>query len=151
MIWLGPRSGDPTWDWVDASFMSVLAYAGGPWSVGTLWRAACRRAGWRQAYVAACLWMFSASWSYDLYILLRDGFYPPSWLANVIASSVLFALAGLAWNVEWSPERGITFAFMNDDWPRRTAHTGSLLALLVALPIMALVAALMLGFFLNAR
>ena len=151
MLWLGPRSGDPTWDWVDASFMSALTYVSAPWALGVLWRTARRRLAWWQAYVAACLWMFSASWSYDLYILLRDGRYPPSWLANMLASSILYLLAGLLWNVDWSQSRGVTFAFLHEGWPRPTNARGSSQALLLAVPIMVLVAVLMLAFFLHAR
>ena len=151
MLWLGPRSGDPTWDAVDASFMSTLAFLGAPWAVGALWRAARRRLPWRQAYVAGCLWLFSAGWSYDLYILARDHGYPPSWLANLFASSILYALAGLMWNLEWSASRGVTLAFLAEEWPPAGERAASPRMLLVALPFMALVAALMLGFFLHTR
>ena len=149
MLWLGPRSGDPTWDWFDASFMSALTYLGAPWARGVLWRTARHRLALWQAYVAGCLWMFSASWSYDIYILLRDGRYPPSWLANMLVSSILYLLAGLLWNVESLQTRGMTLAFLHEGWLR--PRKGSLRALLFAVPIMALVALLMLIFFLHAR
>jgi hypothetical protein len=151
MVWLGPRSGDPTWDATDASFMSILTFLSAPWAVGTLVRVARRRDGLRQGYVAAWVWMFSASWSYDLYILIRDGVYPPSWLANIPASSILYSLAGLLWNLEWLPGRGPSLGFLHQPWPREEPLRNSPRVLLVALPVIMLVAALMLGFFLNAR
>jgi hypothetical protein len=147
MVWLGPRSGDPTWDAVDALFMSALTYLGAPWSVGTLARSTRRRKAWQQVLVAGCLWMFSASWSYDLYILLRDGGYPATWLANMAASSVLYALAGLLWNLEWTAKRGTSLGFLREEWPSPATYCSCARVLLVALPIMLLVAALMLGFF----
>jgi hypothetical protein len=151
MVWLGPRSGDPTWDAVDASFMCGLTYLGAPWAVGALVRCARNRGSWWQVLLAGSLWMFSASWSYDLYILVRDGGYPASWLANMVASSVLYALAGLLWNLEWNAGRGIGLGFLRDDWPRVAARHDSWRVLLAALPIVLLVAALMLGFFWRGR
>jgi hypothetical protein len=115
---VAPYAGDPTWDYVDALFMSLLTFATAPWAVGCLYRAL--RGSDRhpaELYVAGCAWMFSASWSYDLYILLRDGVYPPSWLSNLGASSVLYLSAGLFWNLDWVPARGVTFSFLEPRWP----------------------------------
>lgn len=147
MVWLGPRSGDPTWDATDAAFMSVLTYLSAPWVVGTWVRVVRRRARLAQGLVAAWIWMFSASWSYDIYIWLRDGSYPPSWLANIGASSVLYALAGLLWSLEWIPGRGLSLSFLHEPWPSPAPLRNSFRVLLAALPVVVLVAALMLGFF----
>ena len=114
---VAPYTGDPTWDYFDAAFQSVLTFLGAPWAVGTLHLRLRRRAAWRQAYVAACLWLFSASWSYDVYILARDGRYPDTWLVNIAASSVLYMAAGLLWNLDWRPGRGVTFSFLEPGWP----------------------------------
>jgi hypothetical protein len=119
--------------------------------VGSLARAFWGRAGWRQVAVAAWLWLFSTSWSYDLYILIRDGSYTPAWLANMGASSVLYLLAGLLWNLEWIPGRGTTFGFQRERWPAAVAVLNSPRVLLAAIPLIVMVAALMLGFFLHAR
>lgn len=151
MVWLGPRSGDPTWDATDASFMSLLTYLGAPWALGTLVRVLRRREGAAPGLLAAWLWMFSASWCYDLYIWVRDGVYPPTWLANIGASSVLYALAGLLWNLEWIHGRGPSLAFLHEPWPRETPVRSSPRVLLAALPVVVLVAALMLAFFLDRR
>jgi hypothetical protein len=61
--------------------------------------------------------MLSASWSYDGYLLLRDGHYAPSWLSNIPPSSGLYFAAGLFWSLTWRPGRGVVFAFMLDEWP----------------------------------
>jgi hypothetical protein len=151
MVWLGPRSGDPTWDAFDASFMSILTYLSAPWSVGTLARSLRRRSNLRQVSVAAWFWMFSTSWSYDLYILLRDGIYTPAWLANMGASSVLYLLAGLLWNLECVPGKGTTLGFLGERWPDPSAQRSSLRVLLAAIPLIMIVATLMLAFFLNAH
>ncbi len=72
----------------------------------------------QRLFVAVNAWLFSASWSYDGYQWVRHGRYPPTWLSNLVVSSVLYALAGLFWNLERIPGRGVVFAFMEDKWPR---------------------------------
>lgn len=143
---IAPYTGDHTWDYFDAAMMATLTFASAPWAVGTLYRAARARSTPKQAYVAACLWLLSASWCYDLYLVLRDGHYPMTWLANLAASSILYLLAGMLWNLEWRPGRGVTFGFMEPDWPDpRHARTFARLAWF-ALPIMALAAGMILPF-----
>jgi hypothetical protein len=145
-VLVAPYTGDPTWDRVDAGFMSGLTFLTAPWSVGALYRVARRRLPLRQGLVAGCLWLLSASWSYDLYILLRDGHHPPTWAYNLIASSVLYGSAGLLWNLEWREGRGVVFGFMQDDWPRPVA--GRVARVLGhGLLFMLLVAGMMLPFF----
>jgi hypothetical protein len=145
---VAPYTGDPTWDYFDAAFMAVLTFVTAPWSTGTLYLAVRGRSGIRQVFVAACLWMFSASWSYDLYLLLRDGEYPNTWLANIAASSVLYCSAGLLWNLDWRPGRGATFSFQEAGWPR-VAPAGEFARVVwIALPFMAIAAASILYFLL---
>jgi hypothetical protein len=136
---VAPYTGDPTWDYADAAFMSVLAFATAPWAVGCLFRALRGPRQLAHAYVALVVWLFCASWSYDLYILLRDGVYPPSWLSNMGASSILYVAAGLFWSLDWRPGRGATFAFLEPDWPATgpTGHFGKIIA--YGLAFMALV------------
>ena len=124
MMLVAPYSGDPTWDYYDSFFMSVLAFIGAPWTVGALFRALKGKMAWRQTYIAFCVYMFSVSWSYDLYILLRDGKYPATWLANIFASSTLYIPAGLLWNLAWVKDRGVRFAFMEEEWFRPPDHGG---------------------------
>jgi hypothetical protein len=118
---IAPYTGDPTWDHADGAFMSVLCFATAPWVAGTLYRLARGRAGMAEGYVALCAWLFSASWSYDAYLLWRDGHYPATWHANLLASSVIYLSAGLFWNLEWEPGKGAIFSFMKEDWPVRPA------------------------------
>lgn len=118
IVFIAPYTGDPTWDYFDAFFMSVLTYLTAPWSIGVLYLAMKRKVHLSQAFVAFCLWMFSASWSYDLYLLLRDGYYPITWLPNIFASSVLYISAGLFWNLDWIYGRGVTFSFWEANWPQ---------------------------------
>ncbi len=120
---IAPYTRDPTWDYMDAAFMSVFAFATAPWVVGTLYRAVRGRATPEQIYVAVCVWLFSASWSYDLYLLFRDGFYPVTWWANLVASSVLYLAAGLFWSLAWSPVAGGMFAFTQEGWPHGPVMT----------------------------
>ena len=120
---VAPYTGDPTWDYVDGLFMSVLCYTTAPWVVATLYFAARRRATLQQCYVAVCAWLFSASWSYDIYLVWRDGEYPVTWSANLFASSVIYLCAGMFWNLEWQAGRGVIFSFMREGWPSRPAET----------------------------
>ncbi len=123
---VAPYTGDPTWDYVDGFFMSVLCFSTAPWVVATLFLAVRRQVGWREVYVAICVWLFSASWSYDIYLVWRDGFYPNTWLANLFASSVIYLCAGLFWNLEWQANRGVIFSFMRPDWLLRTNESNFL-------------------------
>lgn len=141
MVAVGPYTVDPTWDYFDASFMSLLAYATAPWVTGVLFDGVRRRAHWAELFVALCVWMFSVSWSYDLYILWRDGAYPATWLPNIPASSVLYFSAGLFWNLEWQPGRGVIFGFMREGWPEPLPGHHFSRVFWFALPFMLLVGA----------
>jgi hypothetical protein len=147
MIVIAPFTGDPTWDYYDAFFMAVLTYLTAPWAIGAIYNVAKRKLNALQAFVAFCVWMFSASWSYDLYLILRDGDYPITWLSNIFASSVLYISAGLFWSLDWIQGRGVTFAFLENNWPYSTSDTAFSKIVLYMLPFMALVAFLILYFF----
>ena len=147
MTVVAPYTGDHTWDYVDALFMSILCFLGAPWVVGTLYLAIRGRARPLAVYVAVCLWMFSASWSYDLYIVLRDGAgYPNTWLPNIFASSVLYISAGLLWSLDWRPGRGATFSFLEPDWPDVPPSAAFGKVFWYALPFMVIAAASILYF-----
>lgn len=146
LILIAPYTGDATWDYIDAGFMSVLTYLTAPWTAGILYRAIRGKGSYVEAYCAVCVWLFSSSWSYDLYLLLKYGAYPVTWLPNIFASSVLYAAAGLMWNVEWREGRGVIFGFMTDEWPRPGEGREFNKIVWLAIPIMALVAAMILPF-----
>ena len=143
---VAPYTGDPTWDYTDAVFMSILTFATAPWAVGILYLALHKKAKVAQAYVAICVWMFSASWSYDLYLVFRDGAYPDTWLPNIFASSVLYVSGGLLWNLEWKEEQGVIFGFMEPGWPETTDTRVFRKIIWFALPFMVLVAAMVAAF-----
>ncbi len=145
---VAPYSDDYTWDYVDAPVMSVLAFVTGPWVVGTLYRALRRRASWVNAYIALCIWLFSASWFYDLYIVLRDGAYSPYWLPNLFLSSILYICAGLLWSLEWRPEQGVLFQFTEPHWPERDADKNLGKIFWFALPLMIIATMVILPFLL---
>jgi len=139
MVIMAPYTGDPTWDYIDASFMSVLTFLTAPWAVGTLYLALKRRARVTHVFIAACVWMLSVSWAYDVYILLINGYYPPTWLPNIMLSSILYFAAGLMWNLQRREGRGVVFGFMEPDWPDPDRELGFRQVVWFALPIMILV------------
>jgi hypothetical protein len=106
---------------VDAAFMSVLAFATAPWVVAAL------------------------------YLLLRDGYYPVTWLANLLASSVLYLCGGLLWNVDWTAGRGLGFAFTAERWPPGDSAATFRRVLGPALLLMGLVSAMILQLLWLAR
>jgi hypothetical protein len=146
LIIIAPYTGDPTWDYVDALFMSILTFATAPWAIGVIYKAIKKTADLKELYVAICFWLFSASWSYDLYLLLRDGYYPMTWWANLCASSVLYILAGMFWNLNWLPEKGIQFSFMLNDWPNPSIRFSFSKIIWVGLLFMIFVATAILSF-----
>lgn len=146
LVVLAPYTGDPTWDYIDATFMSVLTYVTAPWVVGVLYRNYKKMHSWGQVYIAFCLWMFSASWSYDLYLLIRDGFYPNTWFSNIFASSVLYLSAGLLWNLKWVKGRGVVFGFMESDWFGEAGNNSFYKVLWFALPFMIMASVAILSF-----
>jgi len=148
MIIIAPHTGDPTWDYFDAFFMSTFTYFTSPWAIGALYNAGKRKLKLSHSFIAVCVWMFSASWSYDIYLVLRDGGYPMTWSSNIFASSVLYVSAGLFWSLDWIKGRGVTFAFMENDWPCSISESPFSRVLWYALPFMALVSFLILYFFL---
>ena len=143
---IAPFTGDPTWDYVDALFMSVLTFTTAPWAMGVLYQGLHKRADIKEMYVAICFWLFSASWSYDLYLLIRDGFYPITWWSNLCASSILYILAGMFWNLDWSPETGVKFSFMLNDWPNPSVHSEFRKIVWIGLLFMIFVATAILSF-----
>ena len=148
LIVIAPYTGDYTWDYVDATFMSLLTYATAPWVVGTCYLTLRGRRPYLHAYIAICVWMFSASWSYDLYLVLRDGEYPFTWLPNIFASSVLYLSAGLLWSLEDVEGRGVIFGFMQPAWPLVPNKGKFNRIILYALPFMILVTAMIVPFLL---
>jgi hypothetical protein len=101
----------------------------------------------RFSLYAACVWLFSVSLTYHLYILFRDGEYPNAWLPNIPASSCLYVCAGLMWSLESRPRRGLVFAFTEPAWFITNAKTTFLTVAPIVLVLMAM-AITMIGSFL---
>lgn len=146
MTIMAPYTGDPTWDYFDAAFMSILTYLTAPWAVGTLYLALDGKSKPAHTYIAVCVWMFSVSWSYDVYILIRHGYYPPTWWSNIILSSILYFAAGMMWNLQRKEGRGVIFGFMESGWPDLRHEIGFRQIMWFALPLMILVAAMIVPF-----
>ena len=146
MTIIAPYTGDPTWDYFDAFFMSLLTWYTAPWALGTIFKSMQQRKNYSQLYIALCCWLFVVSWSYDLYILLRDGIYPATWWSNLLLSSVLYTCAGLMWNLEYWPKIGMEFGFMRDNWPIKPRQDQFAKIFWFALPFMLLVSVLILAF-----
>ncbi len=146
---IAPCTGDPTWDYVDASVMSVLCFLSAPWAVGALYKTVKRELPIKQGFVALCVWIFTVSLFYELYLLARDGVYNPLWIPNIFASSSLYVLAGLLANLDWTPERGTIFAFMEKDWPSESSEPRFKKIVWLALVFIALVALLILPFLID--
>lgn len=146
LVFIAPYTGDVTWDYYDASIMAILTFLTAPWAIGLLYKVIHRERPIWQSYVAICLWLFSASWCYDLYLILRDGYYPNTWLANIFASSVLYVSAGFLWSLEYKKGRGVIFAFMDKDWPNLANATSFKRVILFASPFMLIATVAILSF-----
>jgi hypothetical protein len=147
---LSPYSGDPTWDWVDAGFMSLLTFCTAPYALGVVVRGLRGQTDKWQLWPAVACWLLSASWLYDAYILWRDGFYPPTWWANLIASSILYFGGGAFWSLTVRSGRGLTFAFLEPQWIDTQAEKLSPRMLLAVVLGVLLVVGMMMPFLLEA-
>ena len=149
-IVLAPYAGDPTWDWVDATFMGLLTFTTAPYALGVMVRCFRDRCERWQLLPAAALWLLSASWIYDAYVWWRDGMYPCTWWSNLLVSSILYFAGGTFWSLTVRPERGVTFAFLEVRWfePKKEKLTARMM--LVILLGVALVLALMQPFLAEA-
>jgi hypothetical protein len=146
LVLVAPYTIDPTWDYIDAGFMSILTYTTAPWVVAALYRTLRKRRSFVSAYIAVCIWLFSVSWSYDLYILLRDGHYPATWLPNIFLSSIMYLAGGLFWSLEYIEGRGVIFGFMDARWPLVSTPGKFTHIVWYSLPFIVLVVALVLPF-----
>ena len=134
-----PLSRDPTWDVADSVLISTLVFCLAPWAVGEGYRALFVGPSVRRTLVAATAFLFAASWSYDLYIVLRDGHYPTTWLSNLRISGFITLVAGLFWNLDHVRGEGCALAFRRPDWPAPERTAPFLRIAGFALPLMVLV------------
>jgi hypothetical protein len=109
-------SGDPTWDLPNSIIISILTFGFAPWSVAVIYRHLRSRKFSFELWVAGCVF-FLPCWTYDLYILLRDKIYPPTWYPNLYLSGGITLIAGLFWSLYYRDDSGLTFAFTRQEWP----------------------------------
>ncbi len=129
-----PYSGDPTWDYFDSIVISILVYLFSPWAVGTLYLFINKKTSYKNLFIAIVMLLFSSSWFYDGYILIRDGNYPATWLQNLIISPTFFIAAGMFWNLEYLPGSGVKFSFQLENWYNRQISTNFRKIFWIALP-----------------
>jgi hypothetical protein len=113
----GRFTDDETWDVVSGGGMALLTFLTSWWSVGVAVRALRRLVPLRYLVVALAVTLFSSSWFYDGYLLLRDGSYTCRWLGNLLLSPTIYLCAGVVLNLELRDGR-VGVAFSRPDWPR---------------------------------
>ena len=144
----GHFTDDETWDVISGAGMSIFTVGTAWWSVGTAVRVVRRQRPLRELVVALAVTLFSSSWFYDGYLLLRDGAYTPRWLGNLMLSPTVYLCAGLLANFELDAERRLAFAFSRSDWPRPlpTSQRVGWPLVLASLPLVAIAAYFLVGF-----
>tara|TARA_B100001964_G_C14150840_1_gene561955 strand:+ start:128 stop:775 length:648 start_codon:yes stop_codon:yes gene_type:complete len=113
---IAPFSGDPTWDLYTSSAMSLLTYLSAPWAIGIFYKFTKGKISKTILFIAFIMLMLSSSWCYDWYLVVKQGSYPETWFSNIFLSSIVYIAAGLYWNIEFRLTKGITLAFLYDDW-----------------------------------
>jgi hypothetical protein len=144
----GHFTDDETWDVVSGAGMSLLTVGTAWWSVGTTARVVRKKQPLRELVVALAVMLFSSSWFYDGYLLLRDGAYSARWLGNLMLSPTIYICAGLLTNLELDADRRLSFAFTRSDWPRplpTKRHVGWPLVL-ASVPLVAIAAYFLVAF-----
>jgi len=140
----GQFSFDDTWDVVNGAGMSALTFATAPWAVGMLYKASQSAASKHQIFVAIVAMMFSSSWFYDGWLVMRDGYYPSTWLPNLLLSPVLYIAAGLLWNLEVDENGKASFSFFRQNWPEISSNRLNRALLMKAVPSIAIAAFILL-------
>ena len=115
--------------------MSLLTFLTAPWCLGMAYQVLAGRRPLRYLFVAAGLLLFSSSWFYDGYLLLRDGSYTTRWWSNLMLSPIIYVVAGLLWNLEARGRFWFRLGFFRSDWPARPVDTRFLPLLLVSIPL----------------
>jgi hypothetical protein len=141
----GRYTDDETWDVVSGGGMALLTFFTAGASVGLLARFVSGRASGSEAVVALALTLFSSSWFYDGYLLLRDGAYTHRWLGNLLLSPIAYVSAGLVLNLERRGE-GLGFAFTRATWPAPDGAAPSWKLAVAVTPLVAVAAWVLIGF-----
>jgi hypothetical protein len=131
----GRFTDDETWDVVTGGGMAVLTFLTAPWCLGMVYQVLAGRRPPRYLFVAAGLLLFSSSWFYDGYLLLRDGSYTTRWWSNLMLSPIIYVSAGLLWNLEARGNFGVRLGFVRGDWPDRPSDGRFLPIVWVSIPL----------------
>jgi hypothetical protein len=94
-----------SWDYPIAIFQPITAYLTAPWAVSIFNKMATGKAKLSEAYVALCMMLFTGSWSVEIYLLIRDGYYMPDWLINIPIGICCYAFVGILWNIPWNNDK----------------------------------------------
>lgn len=141
----GRFTNDETWDVVTGAGMSLLTFFTAGWAVGTTYKVLVGDRPVSHLVIALAVALFSASWFYDGWLLLRDGAYTHRWKGNLVLSPIIYGCAGLVLNLEVRA-RGFGFAFTRADWPRPASTQASWLLAAVALPLVLVAAYVLVAF-----
>lgn len=142
----GRFTDDETWDVVTGAGMSVLTFVTAPWALGLFYQVLTRKRSLRYLIVAIAACLFSSSWFYDGYLLMRDGSYTPRWLGNLLLSPIIYMAAGLLWNLEARVEGGFRFSFVRADWPKPPVDKSFRPLLIVCIPLILIAAFVLVAF-----
>jgi hypothetical protein len=148
----GRYTNDETWDVVTGSGMAVLTFLTAPWFVGLIYQVFVGRRPWRYLIVAVALLLFSSSWFYDFYLVLRDGAYTARWAGNLMLSPFIYVAAGMLWNLEAKEIQdfrdgwNFRFSFVREDWPKRPLDTRFGPLVFVSIPFILVAAFILVAF-----
>jgi hypothetical protein len=142
----GRYTNDETWDWVTGSGMSILTFLTAPLSVGLIYQVLMGRRPPRYLVIAFAMLLFSSSWFYDSYLLIRDGAYTRRWAGNLMLSPFIYLAAGILWNLEakegsdFSDGDRIRLSFVRMDWPSRPTNTSFEPLIVISIPLIMIAA-----------
>ncbi len=142
----GRFTDDETWDVITGGGMAVLTFLTAPWCLGMVYQVLAGRRPPRYLFVAAGQLLFSSSWFYDGYLLLRDGSYTTRWWSNLMLSPIIYVAAGFLWNLEARGRFGVRLGFVREDWPNRPSDGSFLPIVLVSIPLILLAAFVLVAF-----
>jgi len=145
----GKFTDDETWDVISGGGMSVFTFATSWWVVGTAVRVVRRKRPAYELVIALAVMLFSSSWFYDGYLLLRDGAYTQRWLGNLMLSPTIYLCAGLVLNLEPATKKSsvLEFAWNREDWPRPPSSKKATWRIaLAALPLILIAGYFLVGF-----
>jgi hypothetical protein len=141
----GHFTDDETWDIGSGGIMSICTVLTAWWATGTFARVIRGRAPIVHVVIAIAVTLFSSSWCYDGYLLLRDGAYTQRWLGNLMLSPTIYLCAGVITNLEIQQGR-LGVAWTRDPWPAYVAPSRWWPLVLAAIPFVIIATYFLVGF-----